>query len=357
MPITTNVIQTVVDHYLADHPDRAEDLAPLTRLLAAGADVTSRREWAGHVTVSAIVERAGRFLVVAHRKYGGILIQPGGHLEPGDRTLYGAALRELAEETGLRDVRPLSTTPLHVAVYDIPAFPDAGEDAHLHFDFRFAFTTTAEADTPNDDEVAGVSWLAPQDIANQSLRAVVDLFQKAAADHPAFRAARADAEEDVHRGPGIPVGVYLILRDERGRILIGLRSDKVGISPDMWALPCGSRERGESAVAAVAREAGEELGITVDLGDLEYVHTGDVSNSYGETMAMYFTTDRWQGSVTNAEPDLCRELMWVDPTEPLPMPFVQHVEIVLSKVAAPTQAPYTSIGWPHPAPPSPAVRR
>ena len=101
-------------------------------------------------------------------------------------------------------------------------------------------------------------------------------------------------------------------------------------------------------MAAVAREAGEEIGIVVEAADLEFAHMGDVNNSYGETLTIYFTADRWQGPVINAEPDLCRELMWVDPAEPLPMPFVQHVEIALSKIAGKTQPPYTPIGWPSP---------
>ena len=52
-----------------------------------------------HVTAGALLLRGTEILLVEHRAYG-IVLQPGGHLEPADVTLSGAAERELAEETG-----------------------------------------------------------------------------------------------------------------------------------------------------------------------------------------------------------------------------------------------------------------
>lgn len=61
--------------------------------------------WKPHVTVAAIVEQDGRFLMVEENVRGKVLInQPAGHLEE-DESLVDAAIRETAEETGWR-VRP-----------------------------------------------------------------------------------------------------------------------------------------------------------------------------------------------------------------------------------------------------------
>ncbi|WP_206999197.1 NUDIX hydrolase [Trinickia mobilis] len=55
--------------------------------------------WAPHVTVAAIVERDGRFLVVEEHTSDGLRInQPAGHLEAGE-TLVEAVVRETLEET------------------------------------------------------------------------------------------------------------------------------------------------------------------------------------------------------------------------------------------------------------------
>jgi 8-oxo-dGTP pyrophosphatase MutT (NUDIX family) len=64
------------------------------------ATATAHNEtWAPRVTVAAIVERDGRFLLVEEHTPDGLrLNQPAGHLEPGE-TLSDAAIREALEET------------------------------------------------------------------------------------------------------------------------------------------------------------------------------------------------------------------------------------------------------------------
>lgn len=55
--------------------------------------------WKPHVTVAAVVERNGRFLVVEESVDGERVInQPAGHLEPGE-SLTQAVVREALEET------------------------------------------------------------------------------------------------------------------------------------------------------------------------------------------------------------------------------------------------------------------
>ncbi len=55
--------------------------------------------WKPNVTVAAVVERDGRFLLVEEETPDGIrLNQPAGHLDPGETPLDGA-IRETLEET------------------------------------------------------------------------------------------------------------------------------------------------------------------------------------------------------------------------------------------------------------------
>ncbi|MEI7679187.1 MAG: NUDIX domain-containing protein, partial [Betaproteobacteria bacterium] len=54
--------------------------------------------WRPDVTVAAIIEREGRFLLIEEvTRRGPMLNQPAGHLEPGE-TLTAAVIRETLEE-------------------------------------------------------------------------------------------------------------------------------------------------------------------------------------------------------------------------------------------------------------------
>lgn len=57
------------------------------------------REWNASVTVAAVIERGGRFLLVEEETADGLrLNQPAGHLEAGE-SLIRAVIRETLEET------------------------------------------------------------------------------------------------------------------------------------------------------------------------------------------------------------------------------------------------------------------
>ena len=123
----------------------AESLARIRRFLAAPHDPFERDNPEGHVTGSAVVARpdGSAFLLVLHRKLGRWL-QPGGHTEESDASVFDTALREAREETGLAAFEvPLEDAILDVDVHPIPA---RGRDAaHLHFDVRYLLVTRRDA--------------------------------------------------------------------------------------------------------------------------------------------------------------------------------------------------------------------
>ncbi|MFD0393981.1 NUDIX domain-containing protein [Streptomyces nogalater] len=114
MPITAQHVRDTVDAYLADHPDEKDALSPLREAVEqTGDSVASRKEFRGHVTAgAALVRPDGRVLTIEHRSLRKWLL-PGGHVETEDTSLRDAALRELAEETGIsrEQVQPDGDSP------------------------------------------------------------------------------------------------------------------------------------------------------------------------------------------------------------------------------------------------------
>lgn len=176
MPITAQHVRETLDAYLANHPGEKDALSVLSEVLdEAGDSITSRKEYRGHVTAGAALLRPdGRVLTIEHRALRKWLL-PGGHVEASDTTLLDAALRELAEETGISPdrVEPDSGVPLHVDAHPIPANPDKGEDAHQHFDFRYLFRTTADMVELQEEEVTAYSWQFADMLTAEPLRSRV----------------------------------------------------------------------------------------------------------------------------------------------------------------------------------------
>jgi 8-oxo-dGTP pyrophosphatase MutT (NUDIX family) len=113
----------------------------LLQLLRTASEPFSRTHFVpGHVTASCFVlDPHGRLLLHHHRRLDRWL-QMGGHLEVGEEPL-DAALREAAEESGLRDLRIVSEG---IADLDVHIIPEGrGEPEHRHFDVRYIAQTAS----------------------------------------------------------------------------------------------------------------------------------------------------------------------------------------------------------------------
>jgi len=110
----------------------------------------------GHVTASCfIIDRAGRLLLHHHRRLNRWL-QMGGHLEPGEDTA-SAALREAAEESGLRDLGLIADAIADLDIHVIP--PGRGEPEHRHYDVRYiARTGSADSIAADARESNALMW-------------------------------------------------------------------------------------------------------------------------------------------------------------------------------------------------------
>ena len=109
----------------------------------------------------------------------------------------------------------------------------------------------------------------------------------------------------------IPISVQLILEKEN-KILL-LKRKNTGYEDGKYSLPGGHVEANEEIRKALIREAKEEIGINLNIQDIEFykVINRKVSPQQ-EYIDFIFKTDNWTGEITNEEKNKCEEIIWVN---------------------------------------------
>ena len=114
-----------------------------------------------------------------------------------------------------------------------------------------------------------------------------------------------------------------------GRVLLGHRHPARRWYPDVWDIPGGHVEPGESSRAAVVREVREELGVTV-LSAHEHEQLRLPGDAEGDTVVIdVWVVTAWAGTPVNRAPEEHDALGWfgVDdlPTAQLAHPALESV--------------------------------
>jgi len=133
------------------------------------------RIWKPNVTVAAVIEREGRYLLVEEETEDGLRFnQPAGHLDQGE-SLVTAASREALEETAWH----FMPTAL-VGIYQWPR--PQGDITYL----RFAFSGTLgdhEEGRALDTGILRAVWLTPAEIEASQARHRSPLIWQCVQDH------------------------------------------------------------------------------------------------------------------------------------------------------------------------------
>ena len=116
--------------------------------------------WKPNVTVAALIERDGRFLLVEEETSDGLLLNnPAGHLDPGESPLEGV-IRETLEETA-RAFTPEGFLGLYMSRFRRTR---TGEDITY---LRLAFCGSVGEADPNlqlDEGIVRTVWMTPDEI-------------------------------------------------------------------------------------------------------------------------------------------------------------------------------------------------
>ncbi len=120
--------------------------------------------WKPSVTVAAVIEQDGRFLLVEEHTADGLrLNNPAGHLDPGESPAQGCA-REALEETAWH-FTPTELVGIYLSRFQRP-------DTDITY-LRFAFCGTLgafEAQRTLDTGIVRALWMTPDEIRASTAR-------------------------------------------------------------------------------------------------------------------------------------------------------------------------------------------
>ena len=95
------------------------------------------------------------------------------------------------------------------------------------------------------------------------------------------------------------------------KILLAKRSASRSFYPNVWDLPGGHLEAGESPEAALVRELKEELGIVATAFESLGTFQALSPEGYGSYKYHVYLVTRWRGTVANRQLEEHSEIRWV----------------------------------------------
>jgi len=155
-----------------------------------------RQRWKPAVTVAAVIEQDGRFLLVEEETPEGLrLNQPAGHLDPGE-SLLEAVVREVLEETAC-----VFTPTALLGIYMSRFIRSARKQDVTYLRFSYCGTVTVrEPGRRLDHGIVRTLWMTPGEIRAASDRHRSPALQKNVDD---FLAGVRHPVSAVYTDPGL----------------------------------------------------------------------------------------------------------------------------------------------------------
>ena len=154
-------LEEALERYLPWNEQEERDLAEILRRLRSGEELYSRDNASAHLTASAWVVSPDRtqVLMAYHNLYDS-WSWLGGHAD-GDRDLLAVALREVREESGLAEVRPVSPAIYSVEILTVDGHEKRGAYVSSHLHLNVTYLLEADPALPvrkKEDENRAVAW-------------------------------------------------------------------------------------------------------------------------------------------------------------------------------------------------------
>lgn len=137
----------------------------------------------------------------------------------------------------------------------------------------------------------------------------------------------------------IPVTVHLLFFHDNQVLL--LRRFNTGYEDGNYSVPAGHLDGKETVRMAAVREALEEVGVRIDIADVEFA-TVTHRKSDDERVDFFVRIKQWAGEPFNAEPEKCDKISWWH-LDGLPENIIPYVATAIKNYRE--GVPFNEFGW------------
>lgn len=175
-----NLYKEILEYKPYDEREKI-DKEVMLEFIKNNEDVLTRNNKIGHFTASAwiINKERTKILMIYHNIYKS-WAYVGGHAD-GDEDLFRVVKKEIKEETGLENLKPLvdGIYALNIITADNQVRKGNIVNSHLHFDVEYLF----EADEKDNirikgDENSGVKWIDIKEINNYAAEKMIPIYNR-----------------------------------------------------------------------------------------------------------------------------------------------------------------------------------
>lgn len=160
-----------IENYPPFNEQEEKDKALILGWISNNENAFSRENTVAHITASAWVVNKDRskVLMVYHDIYNSWSWM-GGHAD-GETDLLSVAIREVKEEAGISNVRPVSEEIFSLESLTVDGHVKKGNyvSSHLHLNITYLLEADSEEQVSvKADENSGVMWFSPEDALEKS---------------------------------------------------------------------------------------------------------------------------------------------------------------------------------------------
>lgn len=161
--MSVDIVRDIAAYEPVNEQER-RDKELMLRFINDNEDAFSRENLIAHMTASAWLVNPARdgVLMVYHRIFDS-WSWTGGHAD-GERDLLSVALREVAEETGVDHIRPVTEDIFSLEILTVDGHEKRGQYVPSHLHMNVTYLIEADDTQPlkvRPDENSGVRWFTP----------------------------------------------------------------------------------------------------------------------------------------------------------------------------------------------------